>query len=47
MLTVGGALLTPFCPVAGPAMIYAGLTSAGVSEATQLGGLIANEVVGN
>ena len=47
LLTVGGALLTPFCPVAGPAMIYAGLASAGVSEATQLGGLIANEVVGN
>ena len=47
LVTAAGALLTPFCPVVGPGLIYAGLAGAGVSEAASMGGIIADEVIKN
>ena len=44
-LTIGGALLTPICPVVGPAMMATGLTAGGVSEATMFGGIIADGII--
>ena len=45
LLITGGALLSPFCPVLGPAMVMAGCGGFGVSEATSVGGMIADSIV--
>ena len=45
ILGVGGALLTPVCPVVGPAMLYAGIAGELVSETASLGGMVADSVI--
>lgn len=45
ILTAGGALLTPFCPVVGTPMIYAGVTGMLASEATAFGGMVADNII--
>ena len=44
-LTIGGALITPVCPVVGPALMYGGLTGGGTSLLAEYGGIIANEII--
>lgn len=40
LLGVGGVILTPFCPAAGPMMIYASLGTSTLSSASTIGGII-------
>jgi hypothetical protein len=47
LLTIGGALLTPFCPVVGTPMMYTGITGMVASEATSFGGIVADTVYKN
>ena len=47
LLTAGGALLTPFCPVVGTPMMYTGITGMIASEAASFGGMVADTVIKN
>ena len=45
LLSGAGALLTPVCPIVGPALTYAGLAGSTVSETTCIGAMIADRVI--
>ena len=45
LLAGAGMLLTPVCPVVGPALTYAGLAGSTVSETTSIGAMIADRVI--
>ena len=47
LLTLGGTILTPFCPVVGAPMVYSGLTGIVASGATSFGGMVADTVIKN
>ena len=45
VLAGAGMLITPVCPVVGPALVYAGLAGSTVSETTSIGAMIADRVI--
>ena len=45
LLAGAGMLITPVCPVVGPALMYAGLAGSTVSETTSIGAMIADRVI--
>ena len=47
LLTLAGAMITPFCPVVGAGMAYSGIAGIAASGATSFGGAVADTVYEN